>query len=888
VIVARRLRGTYYVARIHLGAMLLIASLAVGLTTTAQEARAAAVLPAGFQQRVVFSGLTNPANVQFSPDGRVFVAEKSGVVKMYDSLTDTTPAVYADLRAQVYNFWDRGLLGLALAPDFPADSKVYVAYTYNGVIGGPPGKWPSPNGTDDECADPTGYGCEVSARIAVLTPAEPAGVAERVLVEDWCQQFPSHSIGTLAFGADGMLYAGGGEGADFNRTDYGQRNNPCGDPPKPAGTPLAAPAAEGGALRSQDLRTPADPTTLDGGIIRIDPATGAAAAGNPNAAGTDDNAKRLVATGLRNPFRFTFRPGTNEIWGGDVGWNTWEEINRIVSPTAKVTNFGWPCYEGAARHSGYDAADLTLCENLYAAGSGAVTTPYYAYRHDANVVSTDPCRNGNSASISGLAFYSGTGYPAAYRNGLFFTDYSRSCIWVMQAGTSGLPDPARITAFATGMEGGAVHLQAGPNGDIFAVDMLGGRILRYVYNGVNNPPTAAIKTDVTSGPLPLTVQFDGRPSSDVEGGTLTYAWDLDGDGDFDDAATATATKTYDTKGTVTARLRVVDGQGAADTAEVTIKPGYSPPTATITAPGSGTRWRVGDAIGFAGTATDAEDGALPGTAYDWTVIMHHCPGGGCHEHQITHFTGASGTFNAPDHEFPAWVEVRLTVTDADGLTATASRRLDPRTADITVAGSPAGLTLGLQDISGTAPLTRTSIVGSTVSVAAPQPQVLSTGLYQFSSWSDGGAAAHDIVAPAVNTTYTATFTKRPNLAQGRAVAVSSVNPVGYTGPKAVDGDPATRWSSAYSAPQWIRVDLGSAKSVGRVLLRWERAYGTAYQIQMSSDAASWTTVYSTTTGNGGIDNVTFTPRTGRYVRMYGTTRATSWGFSLWEFEIYNS
>ena len=885
MVVARRLRA--------LGAVLLIAPLVVGLTTaTSRQARAAVALPGGFQQKVVFSGLTNPANVQFSPDGRVFVAEKSGVIKMFDSLTDTTPVGYADLRAQVYNFWDHGLLGLALAPDFPTDPKIYVAYTYNGVIGGPPGRWPSPNGTDDQCADPTGDGCEVSARIAVLTPTGPAGtapgVAERVLVEDWCQQFPSHSIGTLAFGADGMLYAGGGEGADFNRIDYGQRNNPCGDPPRPAGTPLAAPAAEGGALRAQDLRTPADPTTLDGGIIRIDPATGRPAAGNPNATGADDNAKRLVAMGLRNPFRFAFRPGTNELWAGDVGWNTWEEINRIVDPTAKVTNFGWPCHEGPARHSGYDAADLTLCEKLYAAGSGAVTTPYYAYRHSANVVAGDACLNGNSASITGLAFYSGTGYPAAYRNGLFFSDYSRSCIWVIRPGTNGLPDPARITAFATGMDGGAVHLQAGPNGDIFAVDMLGGRVLRYVYSGVNNPPTAAIKTDVTSGPLPLTVQFDGRPSGDVEAGTLTYAWDLDGDGDFDDAATATATRTYDTKSTVTARLRVTDGQGAADTAEVVIKPGYSPPTATVTSPVEVTKWQVGDAIGVAGTASDAEDGALPDTAYDWTVIMHHCPGGGCHEHQITHFTGASGSVNPPDHEFPAWIEVRLTVTDSDGLTTTASRRLDPLTADITVASSPAGLTLGLLDISGTAPLKRTAIVGSTISVAAPQPQVLSTGLYQFASWSDGGAAAHDIVAPAANTTYTATFTRRPNLAQGRAVAVSSVYPAGYPGARAVDGDPATRWSSAYSAPQWIRVDLGSAKSVGRVLLRWERAYGRAYRIQVSSDTATWTTVYSTTTGNGGIDNVTFTPRTGRYVRMYGTTRATQWGFSLWEFEIYNS
>jgi glucose/arabinose dehydrogenase len=867
-------------------AMLLIASMAVVLSATAHQARAALAVPGGFRQQAVTSGLTNPTNVQFSPDGRVFVAEKGGVIKMYDSLADATPTIYADLRTEVYNHWDRGLLGLALAPDFPADPKIYVLYAYNGVIGGPAGRWPSSNGTDDECADPTGNGCEVSARLAVLTPSG-GGVTARVLVEDWCQQYPSHTIGTIAFGMDGMLYASGGDGAGFTATDYGQKTNVCGDPPKAAGSPLAAPSAEGGALRSQDLRTPGDPTTLDGGIIRIDPATGAPAAGNPNAGGSDENAKRLVAQGLRNPFRFTFRPGTNELWAGDVGWNTSEEINRIVDPTAKVTNFGWPCYEGAARQSGYDALDLTLCENLYAAGSGAVQAPYSTYNHNAHVVSGDPCVNGSSASISGLAFYTGTTYPSDYRNGLFFSDYSRACIWVMKIGTNGLPDRTKVQSFATGMSGGAVHLQTGPNGDIFAVDMVGGQILRYVYTAGNNPPTAAIKTNVTNGPLPLTVQFDGRPSSDVEGGALTYAWDLDGDGTFDDGNTSTVSRTYDAKGTETARLRVTDGQGATDTAEVTIKPGYSPPAATVTGPSTSTTWQVGDTIGFSGTGTDAEDGVLPDSAYDWAVIMHHCPGGGCHEHLITHFSGPSGSLVAPDHDYPSWLELRLTVTDSDGFTGTSSRRLDPKTANVTVASSPVGVPLGLLNLSGPAPLKKTVIAGSTVSVAAPQQAVLSGGPYRFAAWSDGGAAVHDIIAPATNVTYTATFTKLPNLALNRTVAVSSAYSATYAGAKAVDGNSATRWSSMYSSPQWIRVDLGSAKSIGRVLLRWEAAYGKAYQVQVSADAAAWTTVYSTTNGDGGVDNLTFTPRTGRYVRVFGTTRATSWGYSLWEFEVYN-
>ena len=99
---------------------------------------------------------------------------------------------------------------------------------------------------------------------------------------------------------------------------------------------LSPPTAEGGALRSQDLRTPADPTSLDGALLRVNPATGAGLPDNPNAASPDANARRIVAYGLRNPFRFGVRPGTGEVWIGDVGWNTWEEIQRIQLPTGRA------------------------------------------------------------------------------------------------------------------------------------------------------------------------------------------------------------------------------------------------------------------------------------------------------------------------------------------------------------------------------------------------------------------------------------------------------------------------------------------------------------------------------------------------------------------------
>lgn len=326
---------------------------------------AAAAVPTGFTDTVAIGGLSSPTAAAFAPDGRVFVAEKSGLVKVFDSLADTTPTVFADLRTQTQDFWDRGLLGLAVDPAFPARPYVYVSYTLDAVPGGTAPRWgdtcPTPPGATDQ-------GCVVTGRVSQLTMG-PAGtaVSEKPLVTGWCQQFPSHSIGSLAFGPDGALYAGGGDGASFNFADYGQVGNPCADPPSPAGTNLAPPSAEGGALRSQSPRRAAgQPVLLNGTLLRLDPDTGEGAPGNPFASSTDANARRVIAYGARNQFRFGFRPGTGELWAYDVGWNTWEEINRVPNAgDAVAENFGWPCFEGTARQAGYDGANLDRCESLY-------------------------------------------------------------------------------------------------------------------------------------------------------------------------------------------------------------------------------------------------------------------------------------------------------------------------------------------------------------------------------------------------------------------------------------------------------------------------------------------------------------------------------------------
>jgi glucose/arabinose dehydrogenase len=738
-------------------------------------------LPSNFQDSVVFGGMEEPTAFRFSPDGRVFVAEKSGEILVFDGLEDDDPSQFADLRAQVYDNGDRGLLGLALDPNFPVKPYVYALYTFDHVIGeDAPGVYPRwgqpPDYAGDTCPKPGSAdvdACPVSGRLLRLTAGDSHAVAEKVLLEDWCQQTSSHSIGDLEFGPEGALFASGGDGASFLSSDYGQfgwpQKNQCDDPPDGMGVALEPPEAEGGALRSQDVRTLSDPTGLDGTVVRIDPETGAGLPDNPFASSPDANARRIVAFGFRNPFRFAIDPEAEEVYANNVGNGTNEEIDRFSVTPSLAYNSGWPCYEGSLPNPGFQDLDLSLCESLYGA-PGSTSPPFFTYRHGQPVAPGDPCPSNFGSAVSGSAFYEGSAFPAAYDGALFFADSVRGCIYVMFAGADGRPSASTTKPFLT--DGGlypGVDIQIGPEGNLYYLSLYDdefgpGAVHRISYFSGNQPPLARLTgSPQLWGASPLSVTFDATDSTDADGEELEYEWDPEGDGTYE-TPTTDGTEERVFAGTKNRRVavRVVDEQGAIDVERVTVYPGDTPPEPEIVDPTESSpdsTWGVGQAIEFEGGAEDAEDGSLAAGRLDWSSRLYHCPGGpsSCHAHPLLAFPSVdSGTLVAPDHDYPSYIELSLTATDLRGLSATRSIKLDPRTVKLEIGSEPPGVTLTAGLRTQSAPFSFLAIEGSSITLSGPQTTQLSGTIYAWRGWSDGGARVHTVVADS-SAEYTASY-----------------------------------------------------------------------------------------------------------------------------------
>jgi len=421
---------------------------------------------ADLTNETVVSGLTQPTSFAFSPDGRnMYIAEKSGIVKVRrDGVLQSNS--FIDISAQVNNTRDRGLMDIAVHPDFENNPYIYLLFTYdppevfdnvgNNLAG------PDQNGNRAgrlirvTANAANGYRTTVAGSEVVLLgnnstwdnfngfvnstfdfDEPPAGInSNGTNINDFiASDSESHTVGALAFGTDGNLFVSIGDGTSYNRVD-----------PR--------------TVRVQDI------DNLSGKVLRINPITGRGLSDNPFYNGNSNaNRSKVYQLGLRNPFRMSVDSATGELYVGDVGWTKWEEVNSADAGA----NFGWPYYEGgngtSERTGRYQS--LPEAQAFYASGQ-SVTASKFSLSH-----ATD----GINAIVAG-AVYRGTAYPSEYQGNIFVNDLGGGIVRAFQLDADG--NVTGSQTFTTGANI-VVKMVEGPDGNMYYADLDDGEIGRWVF-----------------------------------------------------------------------------------------------------------------------------------------------------------------------------------------------------------------------------------------------------------------------------------------------------------------------------------------------------------------------------------------------------------------------
>ena len=383
---------------------------------------AAGQLPPGFEDSSLITGIAGPIAMTYAPDGRLFICERGGRVLIYkQGQLLTAPFAQLSVSASA----ERGLLGIAVDPNFATQPYVYVYYTTNASSLNPPS---SPKN-----------------RVSRLTAAGDAAVAgsEVILVDNIPSDLGFHNAGCIRFGLDGKLYIATGDGGSF-------------------------------ASNSQDL------TTLAGKILRVNP-DGTVPPDNPFLS-TSGARGEIYCLGLRNPFRFSFRPGTNTMYIADVGQSTWEEVNVGEAGA----NYGWPTHEGPTTAAGF-------------------TTPMFAYNHD-----------GSGASITGGCFINNPTWPAEYQGSYYYGDFVDRYIARLVVS----PQNTLVQALSFGPASPPVDFIQGLDGDLYYANVGGGSIQRVWYSGRTAGYSISTSETVVEAGRRFMVNWAapaGRPAADWVG-----------------------------------------------------------------------------------------------------------------------------------------------------------------------------------------------------------------------------------------------------------------------------------------------------------------------------------------------------------------------------------
>jgi glucose/arabinose dehydrogenase len=655
-----------------------------------------------------------------APDGRIFICQQGGQLRVVkNGALLSTPF----LTVSVDSGGERGLLGVAMDPNFAANQYVYIYYTVPS----------SPRHN------------RVSRFTANGDVAVPG--SETIILELNNLSASNHNGGALHFGLDGKLYIATGDNAVSSN--------------------------------AQTLNN------LLGKILRIN-ADGTIPTDNPFYNQATGNNRAIWALGLRNPFTFTFQPGTGRMFINDVGQSSREEINDGIAGS----NYGWPNCEGSCSPSNNNYRD-----------------PLYFYTH------ADGC------AITGGAFYnpSSVQFPSQYVGTYFFADFCSG--WIRRFN----PSNGSVTGFATNINA-PVDLLVSPDGSLYYLAYNSGQLFRVQYTA-NQPPQIVThpgsQTIAAGQPVTFTVSASGSAP-------LSYQWQRNGaniSGATSTSYTISSVATSDNGAQFRCVVSNAFGSATSNAATLTVTSNTAP-AANITSPVAGTLYNAGSAINYAGTGTDPQDGTLPPGAFTWKVDFHH----DTHIHPFIPPTSGStsGSFvipNTGETSASVWYRINLTVTDSSGLTNSVFRDIFPRKSTITLQTSPAGLQVTLDGQPRAAPYSEESVVGMMRTLGVVSPQTVGGVTYEFVSWSDGGAASHTISTPVSYTTYTATYRVVSGGSGGDGLSATYYNNPDFTGSTTTRIDPVINftWDDASPAPG-ISGGTFSARWTGKVQAQFSETY----------------------------------------------------------------
>ncbi len=643
------------------------------------------------ENRILATELNTPTAFAWTPDGRLLIAEKEGVVKLVNRRNAPFGREILDILPLVSTREDTGLLGIEVDSDFARNGFIYLSYTFD--------------------SDPSAPGAAKTARLSrfKLAGGKIVGGArgEKVLlgrvsrapcpppandVDCMPTDRGSHSIGAVRAAADGTLWVAMGDGS-------------------------AAPIASRAALRTYDEESYA------GKLLHID-RKGRGLRRHPFCRGERDLRQvctKVFAMGFRNPFRFSLAPDGTPIVG-DVGWGSREEIDLVRAGR----NYGWPCYEGQVRTPGYDAFET--CRQLYAqeGSSGAAEPPAYDYE-----------RPPEGAAVVVGPMFPARGVARPFRNAFFFGDYVAENLFRVRGGF-GSPE-SEVETIATGWRG--VDLRPGPGGTLAYLDIAEGVVGAIAHVPGNKTPIASVQAEPAYGALPLRVKLSAA-AEDPDGDGLSYRWRL---GDGERASGRTVRHTYRERGIYVARLVVSDGHGARTLAATRIYAGNSPPRAArILSPTGEYLYVAGRPIRLRAAARDPQDGRLRGRGLRWNVILEH----GDHNHYVGDGFGRKFPFKPlRDHDADSYYTVFVVAIDSDGMQQQKPRHeltLRPKTTEISLNSTPEGapIAYGAEELQ--TPVVRPAAVGHRTSVTAAATFERDGVSYRFSSWSDGGPRSRRI------------------------------------------------------------------------------------------------------------------------------------------------